>query len=130
MDPSLGRGTLIEDFKLCLSLSEPFARALFMMFMMSEVHPFDYNNGRLTRLMMNAELVSAGQCLIIVTTHNREGFLDTLCRLSRQSEPSLYIRLLSGARPFVSGLQLTSCESVKAQLERQAAFTEVPSQLH
>ena len=33
--------------------------------------------------MMNAELVSAGQCLIIVTTHTREGFLDTLCRLSR-----------------------------------------------
>ena len=37
VDPSLGRGTLIEDFKLCRSLSELFARALFMMFMMSEV---------------------------------------------------------------------------------------------
>ena len=31
-----------------------------MMFMMSEVHPFDDGNGRLARLMMNTELVSAG----------------------------------------------------------------------
>ena len=130
VDTSPVRGTLHECFKLCRSLNESFARALFMIFMISEVHPFDDGNGRLARLMMNAELVSAGQYRIIITIHPRKGYLDALRQLSRQSDPSLYICLVSGARQFVSGLQPISCESVKARLERQAAFTEVPSQLH
>ena len=129
VDPDLVRGTLHQGFKLYRGLREPLARALFMMFLVSEVHPFDDGNGRLARLMMNAELVSAGQCRIIITTHAREGYLDALRRLSRQSEPSLYIRTLSGAQQFVAGLQPSSYESVKAQLEKQNAFTEISSQL-
>ena len=129
VDPDLVRGTLHEGFKLYRSLSEPLARALFMMFMVSEVHPFDDGNGRLARLMMNAELVSAGQCRIIVTTHARKGYLDALRRLSSQGEPGLYLRMLSGAQQFVAELQPTSYESVKRQLEKQRAFTEVSSQL-
>jgi Fic family protein len=88
VDPGLARGTLHEGFKLYRSLSEPLARALFMMFMISKVYPFDAGNGRLARLMTNAELISTGQCRIIVTTHAREGYLDALRRLSRQSDPS------------------------------------------
>ena len=129
VDPGLVRGTLHEGFKLYRSLNEPLARALFMMFMISEVHPFDDGNGRLARLMMNAELVSAGQCRIIVTTHARDGYLDALLRLSRQSDPSLYLRLLSGAQQFVADLQPDSYEAVKGQLEAQDAFTEASSQL-
>ena len=129
VDPDLVRGTLHQGFKLYRGLREPLARALFMMFLVSEVHPFDDGNGRLARLMMNAELVSAGQCRIIITTHAREGYLDALRRLSRQSEPSLYIRTLSGAQQFVADLQPSSYESVKAQLEKQNAFTEISSQL-
>nr|GFC77771.1 hypothetical protein [Tanacetum cinerariifolium] len=102
---------------------------MFMMFLISEVHPFDDGNGRLARLMMNAELVSTGQCRIIITTHARESYLDALRRLSRQSEPSLYIRMLSGAQQFVADLRPDSYELVKAQLEVQEAFTEVSSQL-
>ena len=129
VDPGLVCGTLHEGFKLYRSLNGPLARALFMMFLVSEVHPFDDGNDRLARLMMNAELVSAGQCRIIVTTHAREGYLDALRRLSRQGEPSLYLRMLSGAQQFVADLQPTSYESVKGQLEKQGAFTEVSSQL-
>lgn len=128
VDPGLVRGTLHEGFKLYRSLNEPLARAMFMMFLISEVHPFDDGNGRLARLMMNAELISAGQCRIIITTHAREGYLDALRRLSRQSDPSLYIRMLSGAQQFVADLQSTSYDSVKAQLEAQQAFTEMSSQ--
>lgn len=123
------RGTLHEGFKLYRGLNEPLARAMFMMFLISEVHPFDDGNGRLARLMMNAELVSAGQCRIIVTTRAREAYLDALRRLSRQSDPSLYIRMLSGAQQFVAALQPDSYGAVKAQLEAQNAFTEVSSQM-
>ena len=79
--------------------------------------------------MMNAELVSAGQGRIVVTTHAREGYLDALRRLSRQSAPSLYLRLLGGAQKFVADLRPDSYEAGKAQLEAQEAFTEVSSQL-
>ena len=129
VDPDLVRGTLHEGFKLYQNLREPLARALFMMFLVSEVHPFDDGNGRLARLMMNAELVSADQCRIIITTHAREAYLDALRRLSRQADPSPYIRLLSGAQQFVASLRPDSYESVKQQLEAQQAFTEVSSQL-
>ena len=37
--------------------------------------------------------------------------------------------MLSGAQQFVAELQPTSYESVKRQLEKQSAFTEVSSQL-
>ena len=37
------------------SLDDPIARAIYMMFLVSEVHPFDDGNGRMARIMMNAE---------------------------------------------------------------------------
>ena len=129
VDPVLVNGTLHEGFKLYRSLNEPLARALFMTFMISGIHPFDDGNGRLARLMMNAELVSAGQCRVIVTTHAHEGYLDALRRLSRQSDPSLYLRMPSGAQQFVADLWPDSYEVVKAQLDAQNAFTEVFSKL-
>ncbi|UPL51308.1 Fic family protein [Hymenobacter sublimis] len=129
VEPELVRGTLHEGFALYQGLTDPLARAMFMMFLISEVHPFDDGNGRLARLMMNAELVSAGQCRIIVTTRAREAYLDALRRLSRQSDPSLYIRMLSGAQQFVADLRVSTYEEVKQQLEAQEAFTEVSSQL-
>ncbi|GAB3242886.1 Fic family protein [Hymenobacter seoulensis] len=129
VEPELVRGTLHEGFALYQGLTDPLARAMFMMFLISEVHPFDDGNGRLARLMMNAELVSAGQCRIIVTTRAREAYLDALRRLSRQSDSSLYIRMLSGAQQFVAALRVGTYEEVKEQLEAQDAFTEVSSQL-
>ena len=39
VDPGLVRGTLHRGFELYRSLSVPLARALFTMFMTSEVHP-------------------------------------------------------------------------------------------
>ncbi len=38
--------------------SEPFAKAICMMFLVSEVHPFNDGNGRVARVTMNAELSS------------------------------------------------------------------------
>lgn len=45
-----------------------------MMFMISEVHPFNDGNGRVARVMMNAELVRADQSRIIVPTVFREDY--------------------------------------------------------
>jgi fido (protein-threonine AMPylation protein) len=39
------------------------ARALYVLFLIAEVHPFNDGNGRISRLGMNAELEASGQHL-------------------------------------------------------------------
>ncbi len=53
--PDLVRGTLGPGLKALLSLATPFQRSVFMMFLVAEVHPFSDGNGRLSRIMMDAE---------------------------------------------------------------------------
>ncbi len=53
--PELVEGTLKYGFRLYRNLREPFAKAVFMMFLCSEVHPFTDGNGRVSRVMMNAD---------------------------------------------------------------------------
>ena len=60
------RGTLARGFELHRSLPDAFQRAVFMMFLVSEVHPFLDGNGRVARIMMNAELVATGERRLIV----------------------------------------------------------------
>lgn len=38
--PDLVEGTLSQCFEICNSLSDPFARAIVMAFLITEVHPF------------------------------------------------------------------------------------------
>ena len=59
--PDLVPGTLAEGFALYRSLESPFERAVYMMFLVSEVHPFADGNGRIARVMMNAEFRCRGR---------------------------------------------------------------------
>lgn len=56
----------------------PIARAIYMMFLVTEVHPFDDGNGRIARIMMNAELVNGGSSKIIIPTVYREDYMLAL----------------------------------------------------
>src|SRR5205823_6347889 len=73
--PDLARGTLEKGFEFLNALGEPLQRAIFMMFLVSEVHPFVDGNGRVARAMMNAELVATGQERIIIPTAYRTDYL-------------------------------------------------------
>lgn len=129
VDPPLVRGTLHKGFEVYQALEHPLARAILMMFIISEVHPFDDGNGRVARIMMNAELVRAKQCRIIITTHQRPDYLLALRRLSRQGDPSLYLRMLVRAQAFTADLLPTSYLGLKAQLEAVGAFSEAQDDL-
>src|SRR3546814_6011801 len=76
VDRTLVRGTLMRGFDFYRALNHSFAKAAYMMFLVSEVHPFLDGNGRLARVMMNAELVSAGQTKVIIPTVFREDYLE------------------------------------------------------
>ena len=49
---SLVSGTLKRGYEWYTLLQHPFAKAAYMMFMISEVHPFLDGNGRIAREMM------------------------------------------------------------------------------
>lgn len=61
VDPTLVAGTLRRGFELGARLNSPFARAVYLMFLVAEVHPFADGNGRVARMMMNAELEAGGE---------------------------------------------------------------------
>ena len=53
----------------------------------TDEHPFTDGNRRISRIMMNAELVAADQSKIIIPTVFREDYLNALRRLTRRNDP-------------------------------------------
>ncbi|MGH7574059.1 MAG: Fic family protein [Longimicrobiales bacterium] len=122
--PDLVTGTLRKGFEIFRSLRGPFARAAFMMFLVSEVHPFMDGNGRIARAMTNAELISAGQHRIIIPTVYREDYLLALRSLTRQGRAGAYLRMLDRAHEFVSRVDFQAMEVALAMLRAANAFAD------
>ena len=53
VDFSLTRGTLIKAFNFYKGLQSSFSKAAYIMFILTEVHPFLDGNGRIARIFMN-----------------------------------------------------------------------------
>ena len=122
--PDLVKGTLLKGFEMCGAVEPGFPRAIFMMFLVTEVHPFVDGNGRAARIMMNAELVSRGLCRIIVPTVLRDDYLLALRALTRSDNPDPLIKVLDLAQRFSSELPLSSYEIAELALTKCNAFKE------
>jgi hypothetical protein len=122
--PDQVAGTLARGFEYYDSLETPFSRAVFMMFLVSEVHPFVDGNGRIARIMMNAELVAAGEERIIIPTVYRSNYLTALKAMSQSSQPMPIIRTLDFARKWVAAVPWTDLESSRRVLETCHAFVD------
>ncbi len=127
VDHLLVKGTLSQGFKYYSALTDPFARAIFMMFMISEVHPFNDGNGRIARVMMNAELVKGDQSRIIVPTVFREDYILALRKLTRHKDPMAYINVMTKLHQFSDNLYGTDFTELKDYLAACNAYEE-PSQ--
>ena len=124
VEPPLVRGTLQKAFEPYNALKHPLARAIFMMFMVSEIHPFEDGNGRLARVMMNAELVKGNLTKIIIPTVYRDDYLLALRKLTRRQIPDAYIQMMNKAQAFSHHLQLDDFDILLSQLEQSNAFLE------
>lgn len=124
VDHTLVKGTLIKGFDYYQALSAPFAKAAYMMFLISEVHPFLDGNGRTARVMMNAELVKQGQSKIIIPTVYRDDYMLALRRLTRQQDPLAYVRMLGRAHEFSSNIAGDDMGVMEKHLEASNAFKE------
>ncbi|MEO7120835.1 MAG: Fic family protein [Ginsengibacter sp.] len=128
VDYTLVKGTLIKGFDYYQSLTAPFSKAAYIMFMISEVHPFLDGNGRIARVMMNAELVKQGQSKIIIPTVYREDYMLALRRLTRQHEPSAYIKMLMRVHEFSSTITGDDMDAMQNQLDASNALKNMISQ--
>jgi hypothetical protein len=82
VDPDLVEGTLRRGFDRMAATIDPMSRAVGMMVLITECHPFDDGNGRIARLMANAELSIAGQVRVVIPTSFRNNYLASLTALS------------------------------------------------
>ena len=122
--PELVIGTLEKGYEFLQALAEPFQRAVFMMILVSEVHPFADGNGRIGRIMMNAELVAGGQERIVIPTAFRVDYLGPLKAFSHNAETTPLIRMLGVAQRYTNGIDWRTMQSAQAMLEATNAFAE------
>lgn len=122
VDMELVPGTLKKGFEWYSLLQHPFAKAAFMMFMVSEVHPFLDGNGRIARVMMNAELSSKGMSKIIIPTVYREDYMGALKKLTKQRDGDTYIRMMLRAWEFSSNVYNESLDEMENYLKACNAF--------
>ena len=119
--PDLVEGTLRRGFEAGEELTSPFARAVYLMFLVSEVHPFADGNGRVARLMMNAELVRVGEVRIIVPTVFRLNYLAALKATTHTANDEALPAALSFARRWSARVDFTDRVTSERDLSRTNA---------
>lgn len=120
-------GTLRAGWERLAELDTAFERAVYVMFLVSEVHPFDDGNGRLARVMMNTELVAGTQSRIIVPTVFRDDYLGGLRRLTRQDDPSVLIKALRYGHDYTAQTDFSTLALATDSLRATNAFNEPDS---
>jgi hypothetical protein len=124
VSPELVEGTLARGFEMYRGLTSPLHRAIFMMFLVSEVHPFADGNGRVARVMMNAELVSARENRIIVPTVYRNNYLMALKALSQNGVTGALVRVIDFAQKYTASVDFSDLDRARLVLDRTHAFAD------
>jgi len=88
------------------------------------VHPFVDGNGRVARIMMNAELVANGEQRIIVPTIYRNNYLSALKAISNRASAEPLIRMLDFAQRFSLAIDWTDFQRAEAELKAVNAFMD------
>ncbi len=123
MHPDYIIGTLNRGFELYRSLPEGLARAIYMMFFISDIHPFNDGNGRISRIMMNAELYSKSLSTIIIPNAYRTDYLLNLKGMTRGSNVENYSQMLCVAHEF-SNLDFSNYVEIKELITEKNWFLD------
>jgi len=124
VEPELVEGTLLRGFEILQGLEDPLARGIFLSVVISEVHPFVDGNGRLARLMMNAELISGGRRRILISVGYREDYLLALRAFSRQGRTGPLVHMFDRAQAFTAEVDFSDSDAAEALLRRCGAFDD------
>lgn len=125
VDPDLVEGTLVRGFELLNGLTDPLARAVAIMALVTECHPFDDGNGRVARLTANAELSNAGQVRVIIPTVYRNNYIAALIGFSGQAgQGRSLLAVFDYAQKWTSMIDWSSYETAGAMVEECNAFKD------
>ena len=122
--PELVEDTLREAFEVGRSVIDPFARAAYLTFLVSEVHPFADGNGRMARVIMNAELVAASEVRIIIPTVFRLNYLSALKGATHNDAFSALLAMLRFAQRYTARIDFSSRLTAEEDLTRTNALRD------
>ncbi|MCX7121424.1 MAG: Fic family protein [Gammaproteobacteria bacterium] len=114
-------GTLCRGFELFELLSDGLEKALFMQFLIAEVHPFDDGNGRLSRIMMNSELVKSDLYKIIVPSVCRDNYLNGLRLASRDGNFHSYCKTMNQMQAYTASIDWSNYSEAREKIEADCA---------
>ena len=120
--PDAVLGTLDKGFEIYRGLASPFHRAAFVHFLVSEVHPFSDGNGRLARIMMNAEFASANEERLIVPTAYRDNYIAALRGVSSGHSVEPLMRMMDFAWRWTAAMEWGRLDQTKKLLDECNAF--------
>jgi len=121
VEPQNVIGTLTNGFEIYQLLKEGLPRALLMHYLVSEVHPFADGNGRLARIMMNAELVKAGLVKIIMPTVCRDNYLGALRRATRDQYFHTYCKVMDQSQAYTDSIHWANYSDAREKIELDEA---------
>jgi len=124
VDHELVEGTLHQGLALTKKVPEGFRRALFLMFVITEIHPFADGNGRLARIMANAELSARQQSRIVVPIVFRNEYLSGLRALSRHGQVDTYVRVMAQAWRWTAAMPWHDKASCEGKMEETHALLD------
>lgn len=115
-------GTLRRAFSLLNSLPSGLQRSAFIMLVITEVHPFIDGNGRMARIMMNAELEAEGLGSIIIPNVYREDYLLALKAVSKQGRFSPYLKMFERALRFSNMIDFENYQNALKEIHDRNWF--------
>ena len=125
VEPTLVLGTLRRGFDVLARLSDPFQKAVALMLLVTECHPFDDGNGRIARIMANAVLSAAGQVRIIIPTVFRNNYLAGLSGVSNgNGRGETLIAVLQFAQKWTGVMDWSTFGGADEALKRLNAYTD------
>jgi len=99
-------------------------RAILAGFLISEVHPFADGNGRVSRLVMNAELSAAGLTRIIIPTVARDDYVGALRLVTREGNADPLVRFLVDMQRWTASFAYADLSQLEDTMRGCSAFEE------
>ena len=130
VSPDKVEGTLRAGWDHLAEIVDPFHRAVMMMFLVSECHPFVDGNGRVARILANAELVASGQHRVIIANSYRNDYLAALTAATAGNGVTALVSVLDFARRWVSAVDWSDWDRCRADLDASNAFQDPATAEH
>ncbi len=125
VEPDLVVGTLRRGFDIFSSVTDPLQRAVALMLLVTECHPFDDGNGRLARIVSNGVLSAAGQVRIVVPTVYGNNYLAGLAGVSNgNGRGESLIAVLRFAQRWTGAIDWTTFEAADEEMRKLDAYMD------